>query len=222
MVAACALHAADAPKPAPRVEVIFDSPENYTDWKLSWEGPEWYRDAIFSAVRSFLVKVTDPMLPDGYNLKITFTDMGLGNRSSRHVPSSSGAPAFEFTYSVTDPSGTVVRKGTENFMFYWDLGNDRFTIDTTDLTTEIIRYEKPMLMDWACTRLADLKKRRFPPRFPARPQPGASEQRGGCRAEVRCSARPAIRGLSGEPVTRIESALGFEPRPCAFTRIRLD
>ena len=158
MAAACALHAAGTPKPAPRIEVNFDKPENYTDWKLSWEGPDWYIDEIFTAVRSYLVKVAEPRLPDGYSLKIVFTDIDLGNRSSRHVPSDSGAPAFDFTYSVTDPSGAVVKKGTEDLRFYWDLANERFTTDTTDLTTEIIEHEKPLLKNWADTRLADLKK----------------------------------------------------------------
>jgi hypothetical protein len=150
--------AADLPAPAPRTEVKFDGPDNYTDWKLS-DGAAWYRESVFTAVRSFLSSQTDSMLPEGYNLKITFTDIDLGNRSSRRVPSASGAPAFEFTYLVTDPSGAVVRHGTENLRYYTDFGNYRFSIETTDLTTEIIQAEKPMLKCWAVTKLAGLKQR---------------------------------------------------------------
>jgi len=152
------LHATDSTKSAPRVDVVFDHPDDYTDWRLSWGPPDWYRDSVFSAVRTYLVKLTDGLLPDGYNLKITFTDIDLGNRGSHHVPSSSGAPAFEFTYSVTDPSGAIVRKGTENLRFYWDFGNYRYSIETTDLSTDLIRFERPMLKEWAETRLAGLKK----------------------------------------------------------------
>jgi DUF3016 family protein len=148
---------ADSPKPTPRTEIVFDGADNYTDWRLS-DGDEWYRDAVFTAVRSFLIKQTDQMLPDGYNLKITFTDIDLGYRASRRVPSGSGAPAFEFGYQVTDSSGKVVKQGTENLRYYTDYGNYRLSVETTDLTTEIIQAEKPMLKNWAITRLADLKQ----------------------------------------------------------------
>jgi hypothetical protein len=148
---------ADIPKPASRAEVIFNDPDNFTDWKLS-DGPEWYRESVFTAVRSYLAKQTDQMLPDGYGLKITFTDIDLGYRASRRIPSGSGAPAFEFTYVVTDSSGKVVRHGTEDLRHYTDFGDYRSSIETTDLTTEIIQQEKPMLKYWAVTRLAGLKQ----------------------------------------------------------------
>jgi Protein of unknown function (DUF3016) len=148
---------ADIQKPAPRTEVIFDDPDNYTDWKLS-DGADWYRESVFTAVRSYLSRQTDQMLPDGYSLKITITDIDLGHRASRRIPSGSGAPAFEFTYVVTDPSGKVVKHGSENLRHYTDFGNYRSSIETTDLTTEIIQQEKPMLKCWAATELADLKQ----------------------------------------------------------------
>jgi hypothetical protein len=140
----------------PRTEVIFVGADNYTDWKLS-DSADWYRDSVFTALRDYLVKQTDQLLPDGYHLKITFTDIDLGHRSSRRVTSASGAPAFEFGYLVTDSSGQVVRQGNENLRFYTDYGNYRFSVETTDLTTEIIQAEKPMLKCWAVTKLADLK-----------------------------------------------------------------
>jgi hypothetical protein len=148
---------ADIQKPASRTEVIFSDPDNYTDWKLS-DGAEWYRESVFTALRSYISKQADQMLPEGYNLKITMTDMDLGHRASRSVPSSSGAPAFEFTYLVTDPSGKVVRQGTEDLRHYTDFGDYRSSIETTDLTTEIIQGEKPMLKSWAVTKLAGLKQ----------------------------------------------------------------
>jgi hypothetical protein len=148
---------AEPPKPATRTEVIFDGPDNYTDWKLS-DSADWYREAVFTAVRSYLVKETDQLLPNGYSLKITVTDIDLGHRASRKIPSASGAPAFNFTYVVTNASGAMVRQGTENLRFYTDFGNYRHSIETTDLTTDIIREEKPMLKSWAFERLADLKQ----------------------------------------------------------------
>jgi Protein of unknown function (DUF3016) len=150
------LRASDTQKPAPRTEVVFDNPDSFTDWKLSTD--PWYRDSVFSAVRSYLAKVANPMLPDGYSLRITITDIDLGHRASLHIPSNSGAPAFDFTYSVTDPSGKVVRTGTEDLRHYWDFGNYRYSVETTDILTQVIQHEKPMLKDWACTKLAGLAK----------------------------------------------------------------
>jgi len=156
---ACTLAiAADSPSQAPRTEVIFDSPDNYTDWKLS-DGGDWYRDSVFTAIRGYLAKQADHLLPDGYKLRIKFTDIDLGHRSLRRIPSASGAPAFTFTYLVTDSSGTVVRQGAGDLRHYTDFGNYRFSVETTDLTTEIIQDEKPMLKSWAFTKLADLKQR---------------------------------------------------------------
>jgi len=145
-------------KPASRIEVVFDNPESYTDRRLSFDA-DWYHEDIFSAIRSFLVKLTDQMLPDGYSLKITFTDIDLGHRDSSHVPAASGSPAFEFTYSVTDASGAVVKHGTENLRHYWDFGNYLPSVGTADTAGIELRFEKAMLKEWADTRLADLKKR---------------------------------------------------------------
>jgi hypothetical protein len=149
---------ADSQKPAPRTEIAFEGADNYTDWKLS-DGAEWYREDVFTAIRSFLTKQTDQLLPDGYHLKVTFTDIDLGYRASRKVPSGSGAPAFVFNYTVTDPSGKVVKQGSEDLRHYTDFGSYRFSVETTDLTTEIIQPEKPILKSWAYSRLADLKPR---------------------------------------------------------------
>jgi hypothetical protein len=148
---------AESPKTASRTEVVFDRPDDYTDWKLS-DSADWYREAVFTALRSYLAKESEKMLPDGYTLKITITDIDLGNRASRKVPSASGAPAFMFNYVVTDASGAMVRQGAENLRFFTDFGNYRHSIETTDLTTDIIREEKPMLKSWAVAKLADLKQ----------------------------------------------------------------
>jgi hypothetical protein len=99
------------------------------------------------------------MIPEGYKLRVTFTDIDLGSRASRRIPSLSGAPAFEFTYLVTDSAGTVVRQGTENLRHYVDFGNYRYSVETTDLVTDIIQREKPMLKSWATTALAGLNPR---------------------------------------------------------------
>jgi hypothetical protein len=154
-LATSALSAELSKSPVP-LEVKFTDPDDYTDWKLS-DGADWYRESVFTAVQGFLEAQTQAMLPEGYQLRINFTDIDLGHRSSRRVVAA-GAPAFVFTYQVTDPSGKVVRRGSENLRFYTDFGNYRFSVETTDLATEIIQGEKPMLKAWAVTALADLKQ----------------------------------------------------------------
>jgi hypothetical protein len=148
--------ALDSPASPARTQVVFDAPDNYSDWELS-DGDAWYRDSVFSALRSYIAAQADHVLPEGYALKVTFTDIDFGHRSSRRVPATPGTPSFAFTYAVTNASGTVVRQGTENLRFYTDFGNYRASIETTDLSTEIIQREKPMLKSWVYTKLADLK-----------------------------------------------------------------
>jgi opacity protein-like surface antigen len=147
--------AADLSKPASPVEVTFSNPDNYTDWKLS-DGGNWYRQSVFPAIRSFLTQQAEPMLPSGDHLEITFTDMDLGHPAP-HGVISIDSPSFQFSYRITNASGAEVRHGTENLRAYTDLQNYRYTVSTTDVSTEIIQREKPMLKAWALTALADLK-----------------------------------------------------------------
>jgi hypothetical protein len=148
--------AIEAPRSPTRADVVFEAPDTYSDWELS-DGADWYRDSVFSALRTYIAKEADRVLPEGYALKVTFTDIDFGHRSSRHVPATSGTPSFVFTYAVTDATGAVVRQGSENLRFYVDFGNYRRSVETTDLSTEIIQREKPMLKAWVETKLAGLK-----------------------------------------------------------------
>jgi len=147
--------AADLSKPVSAVEVTFSNPDSYTDWKLS-DGANWYRQSVFPAIRSFLTRQAEPMLPAGDHLEITFTDMDLGHPAP-HGVISVDSPSFQFSYRVANASGAVVRHDTENLRAYTDLQNYRYSVSTTDLSTEIIQREKPMLKAWVLTALADLK-----------------------------------------------------------------
>jgi hypothetical protein len=148
---------AELSNPGRTVEVTYDNPESFTDSRLSDD--QLYRDSIFPAINSFLSQQSARLLPAGYRLKVSFTDIDLGHRLGRKASGfAGGAPAFEFTYQVTDASGVVVRQGSENLKFYTDFGNYGGSVSTTDLTTEIIQEEKPMLKHWAVTALGGLRK----------------------------------------------------------------
>jgi hypothetical protein len=161
MAAACALHAADAPKGAPRTDVIFDHPENFTDVKDSDFPTEKGRDEILGRIRSFLVNRTASLVPEGDRLTVTFTDIDLAGefepgRGARwddvRIIKAIYPPAFKFSYSVTDASGRVVKQGTE------DIRDMNFQMRVTLDTSDSLRYEKDILDDWARTTLRDLPK----------------------------------------------------------------
>jgi hypothetical protein len=159
LVAIGALHGASSP--APRTEVIFDHPEKFTDVKDGYVATDKGRDAILDTLRSFLVHRTESLVPEGDKLTVTFTDIDLAGdyepwRGAQYddvrIVKDIYPPAFKFTYSVTDPSGRVVRQGTENIR---DLNFQmRLTIDSSDP----LRYEKDILDEWARSKLAGLPR----------------------------------------------------------------
>jgi hypothetical protein len=162
LAAALSLHAADTAKTAPRTEVIFDHPENFTDVKDANLASDRGRDVILSRIRSHLVERTTPLLPDGDSLKITFTDVDLAGKYEPWHGSSLQEvriikdiypPSFKFSYSVTDASGKVIKQGTEDIR---DL--DFQTRVAVGDSNDSLRYEKATLDDWARSTLAGLRK----------------------------------------------------------------
>jgi hypothetical protein len=158
LTAAAALGAAASP--ASRVEVSFDHPEKFTDVKdadiPSVEG----RDAILGKIRAFLVSSAGPRIPEGDKLTIIFTDIDLaGEFEPRHsgpnnprVLTENYPPAFDFTFSVTDASGKVVREGSEHLR---DAG---YLLRASVDSIGSLRYEKDILEEWARARLRDLPR----------------------------------------------------------------
>ena len=160
LIAAFSLRAATA-GPAPRVEIVFDHPENFTDVKDSYSGTDKGRDAILGQIRDFIVRKATPMIPEGYRLTLTFTDIDLaGEYEPWRGPQWDGVrivkgiypPAFKFAYSVTDSTGKVVKKGSE---FIRDLGFEfRSVLDRSDA----LHYEKEVLSDWLRSNLSGIRK----------------------------------------------------------------
>jgi hypothetical protein len=161
LLAAGALRASDAATAAPRTDVIFDHPENFRDVRDAMTPTDKGRDSILDSIRSHLVERTSSMLPEGYKLTVTFTDIKLAGDyepwrgpqwDQVRIVKAIYPPYFKFTYQVTDPSGRVVKSGTEDIN---DLDfQDRIVLDTGDP----LRYEKQILDDWAGRALHDLKK----------------------------------------------------------------
>jgi hypothetical protein len=159
-LAACTLCATDA-KASVRTEIVFDHPENFTDVKDGDFGTEKGRDTILSNIRVFLAERSDHALPDGYSLKVTFSDIDLAGeyepwRGSQwdnvRIIKAIYPPAFRFTYSVSDPAGRVVKQGSENIR---DLDFQMRVADPTN--DDPLRYEKSMLSDWVRSNLRNIK-----------------------------------------------------------------
>jgi hypothetical protein len=161
LLVACALHAANPPKPAPRTEVIFDHPENFTDVKDGEFPTDRGRDGILARIREHLVERTASLVPEGDRLTITFTDIDLAGDfepwrgpqwSEIRVVKTIYPPAFKFSYKVADSSGRVIRQGSE------DIRDLNFQMRAVLDATDTLGYEKDILDDWARSTLGDLRK----------------------------------------------------------------
>ncbi|HEY1791934.1 MAG TPA: DUF3016 domain-containing protein [Opitutaceae bacterium] len=147
--------------PNSRTVVIFDHPENFSDVRDGYFPSDKGREAILSEIRDDVVDCTRHLLPQGDTLKVTFTDIHLAGdfRPDRgpgwdevRIVKDIYPPSFKFSWAVSDPSGHVVKQGSEdirdlNFQY-------RMTLDVTDP----LRYEKAILNDWARESLGSLKR----------------------------------------------------------------
>jgi hypothetical protein len=159
---AAVLSAADSPRSTSRTEIVFDHPEHYTDVKDADLPTDKGRDAILERIRSFLVERADSTVPDGYTLKMTFTDINLaGDFEPWHgaqwddvrIVKAIYPPSFKFAYEVTDSAGKVVKQGSEHLTDPEFLS--RITLDRSDS----LRFEKQILDDWLRSNLRDLNKK---------------------------------------------------------------
>lgn len=164
IAAGCALPADTASKAAPRTIVIFDHPENFTDVKDGYVPSDKGRDSILSRIREFLVSRADLLLPEGYRMTVTFSDIDLAGEfepwhgvqwENVRIIKPIYPPALKFNYSVTDPSGKVVKEGSENIR---DMAFQMRLLTPYDGSTDNLAYEKDILNDWARSTLRGLKK----------------------------------------------------------------
>jgi hypothetical protein len=155
------LRASDSAGPSARTEVVFEHPENFTDVKDGSNPSDQGRDAILADLRRHLIGRADSYLPEGYGLKVTFTDIDLagdfepwhgGPRADIRVIRDIYPPTLKFRFSVTDPSGKVVKEGAE------DIRDIDFQARVVPFTSDPLRYEKEILDDWARSALGGLKR----------------------------------------------------------------
>jgi hypothetical protein len=145
---------------APRAEVIFDHPENFTDVKDQFTPTDKGRDAILKALRDFIVREAGYHVPAGCRLTLTFTDVDLAGDfepwrgpdfDEIRIVRDIYPPEFKFAYVLTDPAGRVVKQGRE------DLRDLAFQMRVTLDHQDPLRYEKSMLSDWLRASLRGVK-----------------------------------------------------------------
>ncbi|HKB89664.1 MAG TPA: DUF3016 domain-containing protein [Opitutaceae bacterium] len=142
---------ATMPQSTAKVEVNFENPDKFTDFKTSYMGTDRDIADLTNQFTKYLQNLGGIYLPDGDVLTITFTDIDLaGDFEPWHGPQAQDIrflkeiypPRLTFNYKLTDASGKVVAEGSKRLM---DLNYQmRIQLPSTDP----LRYEKSMLDDW--------------------------------------------------------------------------
>jgi hypothetical protein len=145
----------------PRTEVVFDHPQTYADIKDYYNPTDKGEESILRRLRTFLVKDTEALLPEGCTLTITFSDIDLAGGfepwrgvkwQEVRIYSENYPPTFTFSFSVTDASGRVLRQGNETLR-----DGSYLQHEPTD-TLDTLRYDKDVLDAWARRALGGLAK----------------------------------------------------------------
>ncbi len=156
--------AAASDKSSSQVEVIFENPEKFTDFKESELGHDKDRENFIYLFKEHLQEVAARHLDEGQKLTLTFTDIDLAGDfepwrgwrfSDIRIVKSIYPPRAVFSFKLTDATGAVVKEGQRdirdlNFQSSMSLYFD----------TDSIRYEKAMLDDWLRSEFGRAKKKK--------------------------------------------------------------
>jgi len=136
---------------ATKVTVTYVDWQKFSDIKDRFDWTEPGELAILKSLEASLQRDAKFYVPDGDHLTMIVTDIRLaGEYEPERGPQWDEVrivrdiypPRFVFTYSVTDPSGKVVKSGKENLSDI-DFQN-HISIDGSDP----LHYEKDMLSSW--------------------------------------------------------------------------
>jgi hypothetical protein len=140
----------------PRVEVVFQNSEKFTDIKDSVLPTEKAEQETLIQLKEFIIDQSISYINDKHKLTIVFTDIDLAGDfepwrgpewSNVRIVKSIYPPRFCFTWQVMDLAGKVVKKGSEDIR---DLAFDmRVTLDRNDP----LHIEKDVLKDWMSVNL---------------------------------------------------------------------
>jgi hypothetical protein len=138
------------------VEITWEKPKEYTDVKPTNQSRTRFREGVFKKLDEHFAELAE-RLPDGQKLSVTVTDLDLAGQvwPSSFVGLGSGAgsdvrlvkridiPRMEFSYTLTDANGAVIKKDDVKIkdMAFQDSIRGHSSNDT-------LRYEKNMIKEW--------------------------------------------------------------------------
>ena len=157
------VRAADTPALA-KVEVVFSSPEKFTDAAQGQRGSEWGLEQNLDTLKDYLIRRASPLVPAGAKLTVTFTDIDLagefepwrspGRGDNVRIVKDIYTPKMDLSFKLTDGSGKVIKEGTRhltdmNFMNNLLPASER---------SESLAYDKQLLADWVNQEFSGLGK----------------------------------------------------------------
>ncbi len=144
------LHAVAA-QAAPRAEVTFVNPDDFSDAANAPRGSSSGLDQNLNSLRAYIVERSNLYIPEGQKLTVKVTDVDL---AGEYEPWQSGrlqnirvvkfiyAPRIELSFKLTDTDGAILKEGTRS------LRDPNFMLNRRLATSDPREYEKAMLDDW--------------------------------------------------------------------------
>lgn len=146
-----AMMAASPDKPASSIEVIFLTPEKYTDVKDDYMDSDRGREALLGQLKEHLQTRGAKYLRKGQRLEITVTDVDLAgdfepwrglNFQDIRIVKDIYPPRVNLEFRLFGPDGKVLSEGKRQLR---DLG---YLLTMAMPTSDPLRYDKEMLDDW--------------------------------------------------------------------------
>jgi hypothetical protein len=136
---------------AERVTVRLQKPEAFKDFKATCIGMDERTRGMLDDLKQFIRASAARYLRDGGGLEITVTDIDMAGEfetwrgpqaCSVRVMLDLYAPRIVLDFRRTDRDGKVVSAG------HRDLGDPLYLTRAVTLSTDPLRYEKNLLLDW--------------------------------------------------------------------------
>jgi hypothetical protein len=149
-------------KAAPRAEVTFSDPDNFTDAADGQRGSDYGREANLAEMREHVLRRANSYVPEGQKLEVTVTDIDLAGeiepwRSPQahdvRIIKDIYAPRIDLTYRLIDTAtGAVVKEGESR------LRDLTFNMNIHANRNDRRVYEKALLDDWLRKEFGRVKK----------------------------------------------------------------
>ena len=138
--------------PAARVSVTYDNPDNFTEARQFGQEDRFNGVTYLEPLKTHLVKQAARMLPPGYRLNVTITDIKLAGAYEpwqgidlRHVRFMKDIypPRIDLTFQLIGSDGKVLREGSRKLR---DMGYLQGNLLVSN--TDRLRYDKALIDRW--------------------------------------------------------------------------